>query len=81
MNYIADIKSYAPKNEQEAQDKKVMLECIKVFPDSVLSRDNEIAHITSSGFVVNRAASKTLMIHHNIRNSWAWPGGRAAQPY
>jgi len=40
-------------------------------------RDNEIAHITSSGFVLNKSLSKVLMIYHNIRNTWAWPGGHA----
>jgi 8-oxo-dGTP pyrophosphatase MutT (NUDIX family) len=42
-----------------------------------LFRDNEIAHITSSGFILNKSLSKALMVHHNIRNSWAWTGGHA----
>ncbi|MGG4106042.1 NUDIX hydrolase [Paenibacillus lautus] len=40
--------------------------------DDVLTRDNEIAHITSSAFVVNKNRSKALMVHHNISNSWSW---------
>jgi len=77
MSYIDDINSYIPKNKQEIQDKKVILEYIHRFPHNVLLRDNEIAHITSSGFVVNQALDKCLMIHHNIRNTWAWTGGHA----
>jgi len=75
MSYIKHIEQFVPKNEQEAQDKKVILECVKLFPGNLLTRDNEIAHITSSGFIVNRALDKSLMAHHNIRNSWAWTGG------
>jgi len=77
MSYIDDINSYIPKNKQEIQDKKVILEYIHRFPHNVLLRDNEIAHITSSGFVVNQTLDKCLMIHHNIRNTWAWTGGHA----
>ena len=77
MNYINDINNYIPKNEQEAQDKKVILECIRQFPSTVLLRENEIAHITSSSFIINQTADKMLMIHHNLRNHWTWTGGHA----
>ncbi|MCL2364689.1 MAG: NUDIX hydrolase [Defluviitaleaceae bacterium] len=77
MTYINDIKNYPPKNEQEQQDKNVILNCIQLFPHSILLRDNEIAHITGSGFILNRSLDKALFVHHNIRNCWAWTGGHA----
>ena len=77
MDYISEIRGYAPRDEQEAQDKKVILSCIELFPHNILLRDNDIAHITSSGFILNKSLNKALMIHHNIRNSWAWTGGHA----
>ena len=77
MIYIADINNYTPKNEQETQDKKVILECIKQFPSTVLLRENGIAHITSSSLIINQTADKLLMIHHNLRNHWTWAGGHA----
>jgi len=77
LNYIDEIKNYIPKDAQEIQDKKVILNCIELFPQNILLRDNEIAHITSSGFILNKSLSKVLMIHHNIRNTWAWTGGHA----
>ena len=43
----------------------------------MLVRENEIAHMTSSGFIVNKDRTKVLMIHHNIYNSWGWTGGHA----
>jgi 8-oxo-dGTP pyrophosphatase MutT (NUDIX family) len=66
---------YIPTNEQESQDKKIILDYIEKFPDNLLTRENEFAHITSSGFIMNKSLDKVLMIHHNIRNTWAWTGG------
>ena len=76
MNYITEIDRYVPINEQETKDKEIILNYIRNNED-VLTRDNEIAHITSSGFIVNKSRSKVLMIHHNIYNSWGWTGGHA----
>lgn len=77
MGYIRAIEDYNPTNEQEMQDKKVILNYIDHFGDNVLLRENEIAHITSSGFVMNKDLDKVLLVHHNIRNVWAWTGGHA----
>ena len=43
----------------------------------MLTRSNELVHMTSSAFNINKNRHKTLMIHHNIYNSWAWTGGHA----
>jgi len=77
LNYIDEINCYIPKDEQETQDKNVILNCIEMFPHNILLRENKVAHITSSGFILNNSLDKALMIHHNIRNSWAWTGGHA----
>lgn len=77
MDYIKHIIDFVPSNEQEIQDKKIILEYIDKFPHNILLRDNEFAHITSSGFIMNPELDKVLMIHHNIRNTWAWTGGHA----
>ena len=74
---IEKIKSYVPKNRQEMQDKKVMLDYWKLFESQLLTRENEFAHFTSSAFVVNESKDKVLMVYHNIYNSWAWTGGHA----
>ncbi|MFT5873244.1 MAG: 8-oxo-dGTP pyrophosphatase MutT (NUDIX family) [Clostridium sp.] len=75
MDYIKQIVEFIPANEQESQDKKIILGYAESFPHDILLRENEIAHITSSGFIMNKSLDKTLMIHHNIRNTWAWTGG------
>jgi 8-oxo-dGTP pyrophosphatase MutT (NUDIX family) len=76
MNWIKSIKEYTVCNEQENKDKEIAIKCLEIF-DDVLTRDNEIAHITSSAFVVNKKKDKVLMVHHNIFNSWSWTGGHA----
>ena len=75
--YWDDITAYVPQNEAEAGDKAMFLEYLRRFPDSLLSRDNRIAHLTASGFVVSADGAKVLMAHHNIYKVWAWTGGHA----
>lgn len=77
MPYINDIENFHPKNEQERVDKAVILSFARANAHNVLLRENLIAHITSSGFVMNRSLDKVLLIHHNILNKWAWTGGHA----
>ncbi len=70
------IQEYVPYNEQEENDKKIMLKFIDCF-DDVLTRDNEFGHFTASSWIVNKDKTKVLMIYHNIYNSWTWTGGHA----
>lgn len=77
MDYIKQIIEFNPFNEQEDQDKKVILNYIERFPHNVLLRENEIAHITSSGFIMNETLDKVLMVNHHIQRGWAWTGGHA----
>ncbi len=76
MGFIEDIKRFVPSDAAEAEDKRVILKYCDMF-DNILLRDSEIAHITSSGFVVNESVDKTLMAFHNIYKAWAWTGGHA----
>lgn len=76
MDWITLIKEYHPYNEQEIKDKEIILHCIDNFA-TVLDRTNELVHITSSAFVVNKTKEKVLVVHHNIYNSWSWTGGHA----
>ena len=75
--YRDEIAAYVPRNEQEAAEQRMILEYIRLFPDTVLTRENQIAHLTSSGFVVNADGTRVLMAHHDIYKVWAWTGGHA----
>lgn len=73
---VEQIANYIPENEQEKNDKRIMLKYMKQF-DDVLTRKNELFHFTTSSWIVNEERTKVLMVYHNIYNSWAWMGGHA----
>ncbi len=75
--YREAIRNYSPINEQEASDKAMIEDLIKQYGDKILTRDVDIAHLTSSGLILNQSLDKILMVHHNIYNTWAWTGGHA----
>ena len=76
MNWQQQIKHYIPCNEQEQKDQQILIKAMKTF-DDMLSRNNEIIHMTCSGFILNEARDHVLMIHHNIYDAWGWTGGHA----
>lgn len=70
------IADYVPKCEQEARDRAQML----AFMDANagwLTRENAMAHMTASAWVVDPARTRVLMAYHNIYCSWSWVGGHA----
>lgn len=67
---------YTPENEQEENDRKIMLDLMQK-EDDLLTRDNKTAHFTASAWIVNRERTKVLMAYHNIYQAWAWTGGHA----
>lgn len=73
---IEQIKKYTPTNEQEERDKAQMLMYLE-SNDNCLTRENMIAHFTTSIWTVNEARTKILMVYHNIYDSWSWIGGHA----
>ena len=76
MELKEQIQKYIPYNEQEENDKKIILDYMSKF-DNLLTRENEVAHFTASAWCVNKARTKVLMIYHKIYNSWSWTGGHA----
>lgn len=76
MNLKEQILKYKPYNEQEENDKEMLLEYIDTFKD-VLTRENRMCHFTASNWIINKQRTKILMAYHNIYKSWAWTGGHA----
>ena len=76
MNLEQQLRAFRPANEQEASDRRLMLQYMAMF-SNLYTRENEMAHLTASSWVVNPARTKVLMAYHNIYNSWAWLGGHA----
>ena len=76
MKIVEEIKKYRPCNEQEQRDKAVILAFLENDEDAFL-RSNLLAHMTASSWIVNPERTKTLMVYHNIYDSWSWIGGHA----
>ena len=76
MNIEQQIADYKPYNEQEAHDQAVMRQLLATQPD-LFTRENQVAHMTASSWLLNPTHDKVLMIYHNIYHSWAWTGGHA----
>lgn len=76
MSLLENIKKFKPLNQQEARDKERMI-AYMAKNENCLSREDDTAHFTASIWTVNRECTKTLMVYHNIYNSWSWIGGHA----
>ena len=76
MKIVEEIKKYRPCNEQEQRDQAVILDFLAKNRDAFL-RSNLLAHMTASSWIVNPERTKTLMVYHNIYDSWSWTGGHA----
>ena len=70
------IRAYRPVNEQEERDKELILRCLETEKD-IFTRENHLAHMTASAWIVNEPRTKVLMAYHNIYHSWSWLGGHA----
>ena len=70
------IYAYQPWNEQEERDKEMILQMLET-KDNIFTRENRLAHMTASAWIVNPEKTKVLMAYHNIYQSWSWLGGHA----
>lgn len=70
------IEAYVPACEQETADRALLLDCLARF-DNLRTRENPLCHFTASGWIVNPAKDRVLMVYHNIYRSWSWVGGHA----
>ena len=74
MKIIEEIKKYRPCNAQEQRDQALILDFLEKNGDAFL-RSNLLAHMTASSWIVNPERTKTLMVYHNLYDSWSWTGG------
>ena len=76
MKIIEEIKKYRPCNAQEQRDQALILDFLEKNGDAFL-QSNLLAHMTASSWIVNPERTKTLMVYHNLYDSWSWTGGHA----
>lgn len=67
--------AYRPFNEQEQVDRDVLLSYLRRHPDCF--DRSSLAHFACSIWTVDPAVQRTLMVYHNIYDSWSWIGGHA----
>ncbi|WP_172135641.1 NUDIX hydrolase [Adlercreutzia sp. ZJ473] len=75
MGLYDDILAFEPFNEQEAADKPVILRALREDP-ACFERAAQ-AHMACSIWVVDPTFTQTLLVYHNIYDSWSWIGGHA----
>lgn len=75
MALIDDIRAYRPVNEQEQADKLVILRALENDPNC-FDRSAQ-AHMACSIWTVDPTLTQTLLVYHNIYDSWSWIGGHA----
>lgn len=73
---IQQIEEYIPFNEQEVRDKAQILAFLR-SGEQLLTRENPVAHLTASAWVVSPDRSQVIMVYHNLYRSWSWMGGHA----
>ncbi len=79
LNVISSqLMRYKPFNEQEEKDKAIILDYLN-SRENLFTRENEKVHFSSSAWVLNEDLTKVLMVHHNIYNSWVFPGGHVEE--
>ena len=76
MILLEELQNYKPYNDEEAAIKPIILDFLEKNDDA-FSRENVLAHMTTSAWIVNKERTKVLMAYHNIYNSWGWLGGHA----
>lgn len=76
MKIVEEIKKYRPCNAQEQRDQALILDFLEKNGDAFL-RSNLLAHMTASSWIVSPERTKTLMVYHNLYDSWSWTGGHA----
>ena len=75
LNIRTQIASFKPLTAAEKIEQQTMFQLIEMHAENLLHRKNSHVHFTSSALILNRSKTKTLMVHHNIYNSWGWTGG------
>ena len=76
MELVDALNRFRPCNEQEETDKKQILSLLSSGQD-LYTRDNPVAHLTASSWVVSPDRKQVLLVYHNLYRSWSWMGGHA----
>lgn len=74
---VAALEAFCPHDEQERADQSLILALCAKEGEAILTRECRIAHMTASAIILSPDRLQTLMVFHNIYQSWSWTGGHA----
>ena len=69
------VAAFVPFKEQEEADRQVILHALDTDP-GCFERSAQ-AHMACSIWTVDPSMTQTLLVYHNIYDSWSWIGGHA----
>lgn len=76
MSWRSKLLTYVPVNEQERVDWGELKKAFDLFPgDLLLWRENKLAHMSATAFIVNKSRNQFVAVWHKIYNGWMIPGG------
>lgn len=75
MTIESDLRAFSPANEQEAADRDFILK--RLLRDLEVFERTAVAHMACSIWTVDPTFTQTLLVYHNIYDSWSWIGGHA----
>jgi 8-oxo-dGTP pyrophosphatase MutT (NUDIX family) len=73
---LAELATYSPVNGRE----RAMVESVRAFVaahDDCFERTQLAGHVTGSAWIVDRAGTAALLLHHRKLGKWLQPGGHA----
>lgn len=74
MVVLQQLQTVYPADQQEQDALEQVWQDWKFRGDALLERDCD-CHFTASALICNPQMDKVLMVHHNLYQTYAWPGG------
>lgn len=71
----AQLAAHRCADEKEARDVAFIREFLRAHPADAHLRSQQEGHLTGSGFVLDHARERVLLLHHGRLNRWLQPGG------
>jgi 8-oxo-dGTP pyrophosphatase MutT (NUDIX family) len=73
--FLAALAAHAPADEREANHRITMMQYVSSHRDNWWRRATQEGHVTGSAWILNRARTHALLLHHAKLNIWVQPGG------
>jgi 8-oxo-dGTP pyrophosphatase MutT (NUDIX family) len=71
----AALRDHACADDKERSDVRLIRAFLRAHPDDAHLRSQLAGHLTGSGFVLDHARARVLLLHHRRLDRWLQPGG------